>query len=329
MQYTHLTEEERYHIDELLRERHTQSDIAKSLGRSAPTISREFSRNKGKRGWRPHQANNKATERLISRGASNVHRISESSWAYVIEKLTEEQWSPEQIAGRMKLEAVEPMSHETIYQRILSDKDSGGRLYAHLRCKKQRKKRYGSKDAGRGCIPNRVDIEKRPAIVDSRKRVGDWEGDTIIGSHKGGAVIASMVERKSRLTILAKSPDKTTKSVIRGIINKMEPVKESIETITFDNGKEFSSHADLTNQFGADIFFARPYHSWERGLNENTNGLVRQYFPKRVPFDNIDEKEIQHVADKLNSRPRKCLGYKTPYEVFKKLAGKQGVALRI
>ena len=329
MQYTHLTEEERYHIDELLREGHTQSDIAKSLGRAAPTISRELSRNKGKRGWRPHQADNKAKERLINRGASNVHRTSELSWAYVIEKLTEEQWSPEQIAGRMKLEGVEPMSHETIYQRILSDKGSGGRLYTHLRCKKQRKKRYGSKDAGRGCIPNRVDIEKRPAIVDSRKRVGDWEGDTIIGSHKGGAVIASMVERKSRLTVLAKSPDKTTKSVIHGIINKMKPVKESIKTITFDNGKEFSSHADLTNHFGADIFFARPYHSWERGLNENTNGLVRQYFPKRVPFDNIDEKEIQNVADKLNSRPRKCLGYKTPYEVFKKLAGKQGVALRI
>jgi len=329
MQYTHLTEEERYHIDELLRAGYIQSEIAKALGRSAPTISRELSRNKGKRGWRPHQADTKAKERLTSRGANNVHRVSELSWAYVIEKLTEEQWSPEQIAGRMKLEGVEAMSQETIYQRILSDKDSGGTLYRHLRCKKQRKKRYGSKDAGRGCIPNRVDIEKRPAIVDSRRRVGDWEGDTIIGSHKGGAVIASMVERKSRLTVLAKSPDKTTKSVIGGIIEKIKTVKELIETITFDNGKEFSSHVKLTNRFGADIYFARPYHSWERGLNENTNGLVRQYFPKRVPFDNVDEQEIQNVADKLNSRPRKCLGYKTPYEVFKKLAEKRGVALRI
>lgn len=329
MPYTHLTEEERYHIDELLRDGNTQSKIAKALGRSAPTISRELSRNKGNRGWRPQQANGKAKERLTRRGASNVHRVSESSWAYAIEKLTEEQWSPEQIAGRMKLEGIGGMSHETMYQRIISDKDSDGTLYTHLRCKKQRKKRYGSKDAGRGCIPNRVDIEKRPAIVDSRKRVGDWEGDTIIGSHKGGAVIASMVERKSRLTVLSKSPDKTTKSVMGGIIKEMETLSGLIETITFDNGKEFSSHADLTNQFGADIFFARPYHSWERGLNENTNGLVRQYFPKGVPFDNIDEEEIQNVADKLNSRPRKCLGYKTPYEVFKKLAEKRGVALRI
>lgn len=329
MQYTHLSEEERYHIDELLRDGYKQSAIAEALGRSASTLSRELSRNKGKRGWRPHQAESKAIERLTRRGASNANRVRELSWAYVVEKLTGEQWSPEQIAGRMKLEGVEPISHETIYQRILSDKASGGTLYSHLRCKKQRKKRYGSKTAGRSCIPNRVDIEKRPAIVDSRRRVGDWEGDTIIGSHKGGAVIASMVERKSRFTVLSKSPDKTTKSVIGGIINEMKTLTKLINTITFDNGKEFSSHVDLTNQFGADIFFARPYHSWERGLNENTNGLVRQYFPKRTSFDTVNKTELQNVVDKLNSRPRKCLGYKTPYEVFKKLAEKRGVALRI
>jgi len=320
MHYTHLTEDERYHIDELLREGYIQSDIAKSLGRSASTLSREFSRNTGKCGWRPRQAEGKAIERLTKRGTTNVRKVNELSWGYVIEKLTEEQWSPEQIAGRMKLDKVETISHETIYQHILSDKLSDGTLYTHLRCQKQRKKRYGSKTAGRGCIPNRVDIENRPAIVDSRKRVGDWEGDTIIGCHKGGAVIASMVERKSRYTVLVKSPDKTTVSVIGGIVNKMKTFSKVIKTITFDNGKEFSSHAFLTKHLGAEIYFARPYHSWERGLNENTNGLVRQYFPKKTSFDRIEEKEFQKVADKLNSRPRKCLGYKTPFEVFKGLS---------
>lgn len=329
MQYTHLTEDERYQIDELLRQGYIQSDIAKELGRSASTLSRELSRNKGKRGWRPRQAESKAIERLTKRGTTNVRRVNELSWEYVIEKLTEEQWSPEQISGRMTLDKLESISHETIYRYILNDKLSGGTLYTHLRCKKQRKKRYGSKTAGRGCIPNRVDIENRPAIVDSRKRVGDWEGDTIIGCYKGGAVIASMVERKSRYTVLAKSPDKTTKSVMRGIVNKMKTFSDVIKTVTFDNGKEFSSHVDLTNSFGADIFFARPYHSWERGLNENTNGLVRQYFPKKTSFDKIDEKEFQNVADKLNSRPRKCLGYKTPSEVLKSLTERRGVALRI
>ena len=329
MNYTHLTEDERYHIDEFLRNGLTQSAIAQAIGRSASTLSRELKRNKGERGWRPHQAELKALERLRERGSKNVNKVDELAWNYAKKKLVEDQWSPEQIAGRLQLEKLPTISHETIYQRILDDKQQGGTLYTHLRCKKQRKKRYGSKTAGRSCIPNRVDIEKRPAIVDSRKRVGDWEGDTIIGSHNGGAVIASMVERKSRYTVLAKSKDKTTVSVVNGIIQQMKPFDELVKTVTFDNGKEFSGHQRLTQKLGAAIYFARPYHSWERGLNENTNGLVRQYFPKKTIFDNIGEHEFQHVANKLNSRPRKCLGYRTPTEVLSKLAGKKGIALRI
>lgn len=211
----------------------------------------------------------------------------------------------------------------------MDDKRTGGNLYTHLRCKKKRKKRYGSKAAGRGCIPNRVDIDERPAIVDTRNRIGDWEGDTIIGSHDGGAVIATMVERKSRFTIVAKSNDKTTRSVIAGIIKKMKPLSSLVETVTFDNGKEFSGHKHLTTSLGSDIYFAKPYHSWERGLNENTNGLIRQYFPKKTSFDNIDELEFHNAATKINNRPRKCLGYSTPNEVFTKLAAKKGIALRI
>lgn len=329
MSYTHLTEEERYHIDELLREGFSQKAIAEQLNRSPSTISRELQRNQGERGWRPRQACHKAIERLRFRGASNVNRVDESAWCYALDKLTNEQWSPEQITGRLKLEKRDSISHESIYRRVLADKQSGGNLYTHLRCKKKRRKRYGTKTAGRGCIPNRVDIDKRPAIVDTRKRVGDWEGDTIIGCHKGGAVIATMVERKSRFTVITKSKDKTTSSVIGSIIDDMKELEPIMKTVTFDNGKEFSDHEEITSQLGSKVFFAKPYASWERGLNENTNGLIRQYYPKKTTFDTITVTEIQSVARKLNNRPRKCLNFLTPFEVLKKLTEKKGVALRI
>lgn len=329
MDYKHLTEDERYQIDDHLRENYSQADIAKMLGRSPSTLSRELRRNKGERGWRPRQAQLKATGRLVTRGSSNVKRASKSAWEYAKKHLQDDQWSPEQIAGRLALEELETISHETIYQRILEDKNAGGELYTHLRCKKKRKKRYGSATSSRGAIPNRVDIDQRPAIVDGRKRMGDWEGDTIIGAHDGGAVIASMVERKSRYTYLAKSKDKTTTAVINSINQQMLPVADLVLTITLDNGKEFSKHEMLSNRLNADIYFAKPYHSWERGLNENTNGLVRQYFPKRIPFDRITEHDLQRVAKKINNRPRKCLDYKTPFEVFSKSCKKLGVALRI
>lgn len=329
MDYIHLTEDERYQIDDLQREGFSQAAIARELGRSPSTLSRELSRNKGERGYRPRQAQQKAEERLIERGSTNAKRASSDAWEYAKQHLVDEQWSPEQIAGRLELEGLETISHETIYQRILDDKNDGGSLYTHLRCKKKRKKRYGSGKSGRGAIPNRVDIDQRPKVVDDKKRIGDWEGDTIIGAHDGGAVIASMVERKSRFTCLAKSPNKTTTAVINSINEHMFPISDLVLTITLDNGKEFSQHETLTKVLNADVFFAKPYHSWERGLNENTNGLVRQYFPKKVPFDNITVRDLQLVEKKINNRPRKCLNYKTPFEVFSKSCEKRGVALRI
>lgn len=330
MSYTHLTADERYQIDDLKREGNNQKEIASILNRSRSTLSRELRRNGGARGWRPRQAEMKAVERLSVRGSANVKRVCQEAWDYAQQYLQEEQWSPEQIAGRLEQEGCEAtISHETIYQRILADKQEGGSLYTNLRCKKKRKKRYGSARSTRGSIPDRVDIDKRPAIVDSRKRVGDWEGDTIIGSHDGGAVIASMVERKSRYTFLSKAKNKTTVAVIASINKGMEPIAELVHTVTFDNGREFSQHKTLSEALKADVFFAKPYHSWERGLNENTNGLVRQYFPKKSSFDNISEHALQGVAKKLNNRPRKCLGYKTPFEVFSKACENKGVALRI
>ena len=329
MDYKHLTEEERYQIDDLKREGLSQNKIAKRIGRSPSTLSRELNRNKGERGWKPRQAQLKAVDRLIARGSSNARKVSEAAWNYAEKHLTKDQWSPQQIVGRAKLEGLPTISHETIYQRILEDKHSGGHLYTHLRCKKKRKKRYGSARSMRGTIPNRVDIDKRPVIVESRKRIGDWEGDTIIGSHTRGAVIASMVERKSRYTVLAKSKNKTTAAVIKSINHRMLPIADLVHTITLDNGKEFSLHEILASVLDADVYFAKPYHSWERGLNENTNGLVRQYFPKKNSFDNITEHDLQRVVKKLNHRPRKCLGYKTPFEVFRKSCEKMGVALRV
>jgi IS30 family transposase len=329
MDYKHLTEEERYQIDDLQREGFKQGQIAEKLGRSPSTVSRELRRNEGERGWRPRQAQLKAVARLVTRGSANVKRASDAAWQYAKKHLKNDQWSPEQITGRLELEGLETISHETIYQRILEDKNAGGALYTNLRCKKKRKKRYGSAKSLRGAIPNRVDIDQRPAIVDSRGRTGDWEGDTIIGAHDGGAVIASMVERKSRYTCLAKAKNKTTTEVIGSINQIMLPMADLVMTITLDNGKEFSQHEVMSSILGADVFFAKPYHSWERGLNENTNGLVRQYFPKRIPFDNITNHALQNVARKINNRPRKCLGYKTPFEVFSKSCAKRGVALRI
>ncbi len=329
MNYTHLTEDERYQIDDLLREGFSQRALARELNRSPSTLCRELSRNKSKRGYKPKHAQIKAKERLIARGLANVKRADAPAWEYAKEHLQKDQWSPEQICGRLKQESKASISHETIYQRIAQDKKSGGYLYTHLRCKKKRKKRYGSKRSARGVIPNRVDISARPAIVESRERIGDWEGDTIIGSHKGGAVIASMVERKSRFTCLAKAENKTTEAVTGSIADKMLSLSEFIHTITLDNGTEFYRHKNMSDQLGAEIYFAQPYHSWERGLNENTNGLVRQYYPKRIPFDNVSADELQRIADKLNSRPRKCLGYETPLEVLTRSCQEQGVALRI
>ncbi len=329
MVYRHLSEEERYQIDDLRREGLNQQEIAHQLGRSKCTLSRELRRNKGLRGYRPRQAQHKANERLTQRAQSNTKRVSAAAIDYAIKHLEQDQWSPEQIANRIKIDGLERISHETIYQLVLADKQAGGDLYTHLRCKKKKRKRYGTSTSKRGKIPNRVGIEQRPSIVETRQRIGDWEGDTIIGSHKGGAVIASMVERKSRFTVLVKANDKSTANVIHGLNASLKSISSLVHTITLDNGKEFSQHEVMANCLDADIYFAQPYHSWERGLNENTNGLVRQYFPKKIPFDSMKGSELQRVANKLNNRPRKCLGYKTPMEVFSQECERKGVALRI
>ena len=249
-------------------------------------------------------------------------RIAEQTWQWV-ELLLRQEWSPEQIAGRLKLEQRPTVSHERIYLYIYADKQRGGTLYRHLRSQKKQRKRYGG-HARRAQIPNRTSIEQRPAIVASKGRLGDWEADTIIGSRHKGAIL-SCTERKSKLTLLRKLESKGALEVKREFVELLLPCADQVHTITVDNGKEFCEHKAIAAALQTRIYFAHPYASWERGLNENTNGLIRQYFPKKSDFARITHQEVQRVAARLNNRPRKTLGFKTPNEVFFK---HQLVALR-
>ena len=303
MNYTHLTQEERYQIYALKKAGHKQREIAIVLERSKATISREFGRNRGQCGYRPKQAHSMAVERR----AMNARTIDDATWQFAQEKLLQ-QWSPEQISGHVFI------SSETVYQRVYADKKSGGLLWKNLRCQKQRKKRYGKLDR-RGIIPNRLFIEDRPAIVDQRKRVGDWEDDTVIGKNHRQAIV-SIVERRTGFTLIRKVERKTAQAVSQAMIGLLKPNRNQVHTITSDNGKEFAWHEEIANRLQADFYFAHPYSSWERGTNENTNGLIRQYFPKNRDFTTITQQEIDMAMERLNNRPRKRLGYLTPNQVF-------------
>ena len=288
----------------------TQLKIAEVIGIHKSTISRELKRNLGGRGYRPKQANTFAEYR---RQAKVRPRIDGSTWAYV-EQLICKEWSPEQISGWMKKNMEISISHEWIYQYVLKDKLDGGSLYLHLRCKQKRKKRYGSYDR-RGTLKNRVSIDERPDMVEERNRIGDWEADTIIGkAHK--QAIVSLTERKSGLALIYKV-DRRTKGNTEGAVRRLlRSISDQVHTITSDNGKEFARHEQIAKRLKCDFYFAHPYSSWERGTNENTNGLIRQYFPKNRDFRTITDKELIHAMKRLNNRPRKRLGYKTPNEVF-------------
>lgn len=314
MTYKQLTPEERYQIRVLLKAEKNKKEIANLLGRHPSTIGREIKRNSGGKGYRPKQAQEKTSERR--RNAPKAIKFTDKVKAYVHEKLSI-QWSPEQISGRMKKEIGLRVSHERIYQYLIKDRKAGGTLWTDLRrSNKKRKKRYGRAD-NRGKIPNRVGIEKRPAIVDSKRRRGDWEGDTVIGSGPQGGALMTLVERKSQYTLVAPVATKSAPDVTRAILERAKTLDPALfKTLTFDNGKEFSHHEKLAKAMGVSVYFARAYHSWERGLNENTNGLLRQYFPKKTSLRNLSAERVQEVQDLLNHRPRKTLGYLTPYEVL-------------
>jgi len=311
--YEQLTLSNRIQIFSLKEIGFTQSFIAKQLGISQSTISRELARHSSRyHGYCPYFAQRRHLMKIFFARCGRK-KLTGKLLDLVVEKLFLE-WSPEQISGRLLLEYGLNISHETIYKYIWQDKLQGGCLYKQLR---HGNKRYKKRKAvnKRGVIPNRVDIDERPSIVEEKSRIGDWEADTIIGAHHKCAIL-SLVDRKSKLVKLKKLEARTALNVSEEIIKQLSPWKAKVHTITQDNGLEFARHEQAASALKASTYFAKPYHSWERGLNEHTNGLVRQYFPKKMKFDNISNANVQFVENRLNNRPRKILGYKTPLEVF-------------
>ncbi|MDQ2974069.1 MAG: IS30 family transposase [Acidobacteriota bacterium] len=310
MNYRQLAGEQRYQINILKKAGHNQTYIALLIGCHKSTISRELRRNRGQKGYRHYQADELAYSRQCEAYRSG---IAWETWQQV-ERLLRQDWSPDQISAHLKRAKQPSVSHEWIYLYVYADKRRGGRLHRHLRSQKKQRKRY-SGYVRRGQIPNRTSIDKRPQIVASKGRFGDWEVDTIVGArHKGGILCA--VERKSKLTRLRKLATKGAAEMKDNTIELLAPLAAKVHTITVDNGKEFCEHQLIAAGLQARIYFAHPYSSWERGLNENTNGLVRQYFPKKYEFSKILDSDLQHVEDLLNNRPRKTLAYRTPNEVF-------------
>ncbi len=307
--YHQLTQEQRYQIYALQKTKQSQSEIAAVIGVNKSSVSRELKRNRGGRGYRPQQAQ----EKTVQRRAKAVARITAADWL-TVERLLKQEWSPEQISGRLKKEQGLQISHEWIYQHILEDKRGGGDLYQHLRCQKQRRKRYGSYDR-RGKLPNCHSIEERPAVVQARKRLGDWEVDTLLGKQQKHAML-TLTERKSRFTLLGKVSRRTASAVRQRLCQLLLPIQDKVLTLTSDHGKEFAEHELIAQTLQLKFYFAHPYAAWERGTNENTNGLLRQYFPKKSDFQNLSNKKIKHAMSRLNFRPRKSLRFKTPFEVF-------------
>ena len=268
--YHQLTKYQRYQIYALKKAGHTQRRIAATVSVSPSTICRELRRNQGQRGYRPHQAHQQALARR--RHKAKATKMTPAVIEQIEASLRQE-WSPEQIAGRLAADDGLRLSPQRIYQHIQADRQAGGTLYRHLRhSQKKRKKRYGKAD-GRGQIKDRVSIDQRPAIVEEKSRIGDWEIDLVIGGQRQGA-LGSLVERRSRYTLLGKVGSKQAEQVAAVAIELLAPHKEHTHTITADNGKEFAHHATISQALDAAVYFAHPYHAWERGLNENTNGLI-------------------------------------------------------
>ena len=307
--YQQLTQEQRYQIYALKKMGHNQTEISESIGVHKATVSRELSRNTGQRGYRPRQAQQLSQ----ARRKKGQPRIAKSAWQVVEEKLQQD-WSPEQISGWLLRNEAVYISHEWIYQYVYADYRAGGPLYKHLRSQKKRRKRLRGQDR-RGQLSGRRSIEERPAIVEDRSRIGDWEVDTILGQHHQQAIV-TLTERKSRFALLGKVSKRSARQVRERLVQLMRPFLDKLKTMTSDNGKEFAQHEQLAVDLDMDFFFAHPYASWERGSNENMNGLVRQYLPKKTDFCQVTNADLVWIMDRLNLRPRKCLGFRTPFEVF-------------
>ncbi len=323
MAYTHLTDDCRYSIYELKGKGHGVREIARLIGRDKSTISRELRRNKGERGYRPNQASKMASERLHEpRGGKKVDPAALDACMALIAQ----DYSPEQASGRCKKEGLGSVSHELLYQKIYDDKAAGGTLAGHLRCQKKRRKRYGSHRRRGSRIPNRVSIADRCKRVKNRATIGHWEGDLVIGKNHKCAIV-TLVERRSGFALARKIETKDATSVADAIVAAMADITPLVRSITFDNGLEFAQHERIAACLNAKMYFADPYCSWQRGTNENWNGLLRQYFPKKSCFEAITKEDLAKAERMLNDRARKRLDYLTPREVFMATANRARVAL--
>ena len=311
--YKQLTYEQRCQIAALNKSSFSQTKIAEVIGVSQSSISRELKRNRGERGYRHKQAQSKAEQRR--REIDKRHKMT-PKMIDLIEEKVRNKWSPEQISGQLRVDEGIDISHESIYQHIWEDKRLGGDLYTYLR---RSGKKYQSRGkngkTSRGQIKNRVSIDERPDIVDKNEEVGHWEIDTVIGKNHSGCLV-TIVERVTKFTVSARLDSKHSDEVTAVAVTLLTPFKEVVNTITSDNGKEFAKHEKISAQLKCDIYFAHPYHSWERGLNENTNGLLRQYFPKSTDFKTVSDSEVEDSVKCLNSRPRKGLDFKSPAAVM-------------
>lgn len=313
MTYHQLTTDERYTIATLRMQRLSQAEIARRINRSPSTISRELRRNSSADGG--YRA-----EKAVDR-TSRIRRESRRKWYFhdqqlqMVIALIRLDWSPEQVSLWLKKEKIFSISHSTIYRYVWYDYFYHGTLYKHLRqSSKRRRKKYRSRDS-RGVLPDKRHISERPSSAENKSRIGHFEIDTVHGSDDQHSIV-TLVDRKSKFTIIGKLKSRTKEELNRKTIELIKRQVNKVRTITADNGTEFHGYIEVENVTGAEFYFANPYHSWERGLNENTNGLIRQYLPKRQSMKNITQKDCDAIALKLNRRPRKCLNMKTPEEVY-------------
>jgi len=291
------------------------AEIAQAMGRSRSTITRELGRNRNTHDnvYRAEVANSYATARR--RRERRGTRYTKAQWSLVVYYLRKK-WSPEQISNHLESHASFSMSHETIYRYILKDKKKGGSLYSNLRIMpKLRRKRYNTKDS-RGVLPGKRHISTRPATAESRKELGHWEGDTVVGSDKHHCLL-TLVERKTGFVIIKKLAARTAALTNAAILDALKVHNKKFKTITFDNGTEFHSYTELEKHYPTlTCYFATPYHSWERGTNENTNGLIRQYIRKGHTMEGVTQEKCDFIANELNTRPRKRHGFKTPKSLY-------------
>jgi IS30 family transposase len=302
----HITQEQRYTISVLLKKGKSRSEIADIIGKHRSSVAREIKRNADRRNqeYRAGLAQRKCLERHLEK--PKRIQFTDTVKSYVGEKL-QARFSPEQIVGRAALDGLDMVSHERIYQYIWEDKKKGGVLHEHLRNKGKRYRKRGALKDRRGIIPNRRHISERPAIVEEKSRIGDLEIDTVMGKNHKGALV-TINDRKTNMVKIRKVKGKTAEDVKLATIEALADWVFA-KTITADNGKEFASHEKIAEALKIGFFFATPYHSWERGANEKTNGLIRQYVPKQTDFENVTEEYVRFIENELNNRPRKKHGF--------------------